>query len=407
MKNKLPLLFFGEFAINVGRGTLTLVLGAFLYKETGGLWAFALAFFSEFLVAIFIQGVAGSVVDKKGPEGVLNLALGSSSLIVLVCWLLLVGFGQVANVLVVGAVALNVIRPFIRTSVFALLPAVFPKRSLEKANGYASVALQIGQITGMLAAGLCLEFGSVVLSFLMIFASFFVSTVCYGILGNQMLGGFEQAQQQQPGMRWSDHVALILDSKLRPSYLVGSFDFALIAIFNLLLAPVVAQNFNDLPRWLTILDGAFALGALAAGVMITRMSKDTGVSYRYSLIAQVAAMALFISYAIKLPAVAILALIVIFGFSTTISVVVWSTNLQKHAPSQYRGRVASVKYIVNALAVATPIAAVSWANERSFEFAAWAAATLTSLLIVVTALYGLSRWKIMSKIETNPKTTEI
>jgi MFS family permease len=399
MKQKLFLISLSEFMLNVGRGALTLVLGLFLYKETGGLWAFALAFLSDFLIAIFIQSMAGNLVDKKGFIRVLNYSLTISTLVLVICWLCLLFFDDVTLIVLSGAIVLNILRPFIRTSVFSLVPSLFDQDSLEKANGFVSVSLQFGQVIGMIIAGLSLETGSTSFSFFLIMSSFLISTVSYFILNKQM-EWVRPVSKVQNKMGVYDSIRLLKNAQMRLSFLIGSFDYAVIAIFNLLLAPLVAQNFDGFPRWLTLLDGAYAFGAIISGFVISRSSKAFGLQYRYSLLSLLSTGLLFITYAMKAPTLIVMLLIITFGYCSTISVVIWNTNLQKLAPQHLRGRIASLKYLINTLLVATCISIISFANDYSFVIAAYISAALVAVFFVVTLCMT-----ILAKLKTPTVST--
>lgn len=373
----------GEFAINTGRGALTLILGAILYQETGGLWAFALAFLSDFIVALFIQGIAGAAVDRFGPGKVLNLSLGISSLLLFACWVLISQLSSTALFIFSLAVLLNIFRPFIRTAVFALLPALFSQSELEKANGAVSLAFQVGQFAGMALAALSLELGTHGTAIFTVLMAFVVSTASYLMISAKYLNLRVRSDVKSKIISWRAFTEVLAHATILRGCMIGSVDYALIAVFNLLLAPVVAHNFDNLSRWLGILDGAFALGAILAGVFVIKQSKDIGLKYRYSLLAHVSAALLFLGYALQWHAYLILLLVLLFGLSTTVSVVMWNTALQKSSPEAMHGRVASVKYIFNTLAVTLAIACVSFANEQSFLVATYAAVTTAAVCFVL------------------------
>jgi MFS family permease len=384
LSRSLILLTIGEFAINAGRGALTLVLGAILYEQTGGVWAFALAFLSDFLVAIFIQGIAGSMVDKHGPGKILNITLTLSCCILAVCWVAMLNLEETATLIFSCAVLLSVFRPFIRTSVFSLLPALFSESALQKANGTTSLAFQLGQFAGMLIAGATLELGSNELAIFVILMTFSVSAISYFSLSLTHLNTKPTSNVTSKYIGWKSIRALVRQGAVLRGCVIGSIDYALIAVFNLLLAPVVAHNFDNLSRWLGILDAAFAVGAIAAGVFVIKKNQCMGLKYRYSLLAHTSAALLLVGYALQWSSYVILIFVISFGLFSTVSVVMWNTLLQKNAPEEIRGRVASAKYILNTLAVSIAITCVSFANDFSFKVACYSAVLITVISFIVT-----------------------
>jgi MFS family permease len=384
----------GELFINIARSMITLVVGLFLYQQTGSLWAFALAFFSEFVVAIAIQGIAGTIVDNKGYRNVLLIALLMSSLAVLMCTVLLY-FGSYPSIAALGCVfLLNVIRPFIRASVFALIGGEFERNTLEKVNGYLGIARQSGQVVGMVLTGIILEVAMPLIAFATIFLCFFCGTICYGVhfLSSKATKPENEATQGSASTVDGGYLSLVKDRHLLRITLLGAIDFALIAIFNLLLAPVVANNLDNKARWLTIIDVSYAIGAIIAGIYITRKATELGENRRYTLLSILSAALLFSVYSVDASDISIVVFSLCFGYFSTLSVIVWSTVLQKASPSQLRGRVASIRYAINASFVALSVGVVSFANEYSFTHATQMAVISTVILFVFCLVVFQQRW---------------
>jgi len=62
----MPWLVGAEFLISAARGILSLALGLLLYRSTGQVWAFALAFSSEFAFSLVIQGIWTMLLTLSG-----------------------------------------------------------------------------------------------------------------------------------------------------------------------------------------------------------------------------------------------------------------------------------------------------------------------------------------------------
>ena len=152
----------GEFFNNLARGLFTLALGMMLYQITDGLMAFAFAFASEFVLSLLLQGISGSITDRYSPKKVLVTTGAVLSSVFLLC--VIVQLLMPTNDLVILftlAIGINLCRPFFRAATFSIVPEVVEKSQFEKVNGYTSMALQIGQIGGMVLAGVLLELSEI------------------------------------------------------------------------------------------------------------------------------------------------------------------------------------------------------------------------------------------------------
>ncbi|MCY7294560.1 MFS transporter [Alteromonas sp. a30] len=392
----MPWLVMSEFSINIARGIFTLAIGMLLYEQSESLWAFAFVFASEFFIGLFLQGLAGSLVDKIGPSKVLLTATFASSLVLGAPFLLTGDLNTV--ILIQIAICLNLFRPFIRNSVFVLTPELVEKSKLEKLNAYISMALQSGQIIGMGLAGLLLELFESVWTIYAVFWGYLGALIFYGLATlkhkriqvqkgkaeNQSKGSWKEALQF---LRTHHHAVYL--------YLVATLDFMVLGLFNLLLAPAVKHNFDNLPRWLTFIDGAFAAGAILGGIFIAKRQFDGRQRLWLTTLSMAMVMSVFVGYALNWSVWLIMLFTFAFGILTTVSTVTWMSAQQRIAPSEIKGRLASVRYISNACFASIAVFIVSFANDVNLTLASFAAVACIGFMLSLA-------WMFNSSMESEP-----
>ncbi|KID55348.1 hypothetical protein JF50_21055 [Pseudoalteromonas luteoviolacea] len=382
----MPWIVFSEFSINVARGLFTLALGMMLYQATDSLWSFAFVYASEFFIGLFVQGYAGTCVDKHGAKKVL---LGAALVNVLIlCVPIILGAQGNAQLIMFVAFALNMIRPFLRAAIFALIPMLGSDDKLEKINAYTSMALQCGQIIGMALASILLEFASSFWVLFTVFSGytcafvFYVLTV-WVIKSNQVK---MDKEKPNPGS-WKEVGTYLQGDKNRIfTFVFPSIDYASLALFNLLLAPAVKHNFNDLARWLSFIDGAFALGAIIGGVVASKIKLNDKNRFEVSLLLMLVCALIFVGYAFDASGWIILPVTFVYGVLITVSTVSWIAAQQRCTKPEIKGRLASVRYISNASFSAVAAFLISYFNDFSFYTASVAAAGLMVMCFILAVL---------------------
>lgn len=399
MRNKASWFFAGEFAINAARGLFTLAIGMLLYEKTQSLWAFAAVFASEFAVGIFLQGVAGSSVDRFGASRVLLTAAGCS---VFAIGLPLLGKGGAndPDILLLAAIGLNVFRPFIRNAIFVLTPEVAGPQGLDRLNSVLSIALQSGQIVGMVMAGVVLEFWHAREVVFVVLVGHVSAFVCYAVLFGRPARVDASSQDRARGNgSWAETFRQFQkDRALFWLLAIAAVDYIAIAAFNLLLAPAVRYNFDDQARWLTIIDVCFAVGAVFGGLWVGGRRVHGRMRVGVSAGTTLSAVLVFVAYAMALPAIVVLCATFCFGALATASTVCWMGALQRRSLAHIKGRLASMRYMVNASAVAVGVLAISMAHDHGFAAASAVAAVLCACLFGCAA-FGLLAGGFADEIE--------
>lgn len=362
---------FGEFFINILRSMFMLGAGAIFYEQTGGLWVFAAAFILEMVLLIFLQGAAGVLVDKYGTKKILVLSMFVFLIPLALLSIKQTDISQEITLLFVLVSLLSVINPMIRAATFVTLRRLCDKSMLEKMNGKQSIAIQTGQLVGMFSVGLIMQFSGLQYILYIQAVAAALCLVCYLKLPQHLAHPVksENGEGNQPVSYRGALTYLKENPALLLIILFGTFDIVLVAVFNLLLAPVVKNNLGDDGVWLAILDAAFALGSIFSAKLIASRREDLGGRFDITLLMLLSAMVLLGGYYLSLGRIYTLALVALFGFTTALSCIVWNSELQKRTSESILGRMSSIKNIMAAILVTITTSIISNANESSFELA--------------------------------------
>lgn len=387
LRAETSLLFVGqELALNVARGLFTLLLGKQLYDATGSLWWFALAFLSELGMGLLLQGVAGATIDRFGARRTIRVAVAVAALAVALVAGAAHTWGFDARVLLALSAIFGATRPFIRSCVFALTKEMSTAVGIERMNARLQASMQVGQILGMLAAGLLMETHRLLAALDIIACAYVFAYLVFRVIDRgHPRSTFDTRHARR--QTWRDLLGtLCTDRYLVALFLLGSFDFIGVSIFNLLLAPVVKLQFGDSPRWLTYLDLCFTVGAVVSGGLLSRYNLRRSAGLTCAVLAAACAAAVFAGFAFdSTPRPLILAVIVAYGGLSTVSTITWSVLLQEASPEAFKGRVASLRYIVNTACGALSVTLVTGVSAAGFREAAFVAALLMLGCAAVTA----------------------
>ncbi len=377
--------FLAEFFINIARGIITLALGMYFYYESDGIWIFAMNILAEFIVILIIQGSIGSVIDKFGPKNSLLFATACSSFIVFIS-----SFFVDINIIVLLTLMMqliNLFKPLIRNSIFTFTSQLAHTESVEKINARLSIALQSGQIIGMIVAGFMVGYGDLALTLQVISLTFLLSFISFVAFFSKKKVLTKDKKDQRKVGSWHEAVNFVLKSKkVQLILIVGSFDFTSIVLFNIFLAPVVKYNFNNQTIWLTYLDLSFALGAIIAGMLIGR--KEFFQKKYYTSISSCSAVIVFFCFTLALPPFITLITILGFGLSTTYSTVYWATQLQQLAPVNIKGRLASIKFVVTSFFISIASLIASFAHSYHFQLAILSGGIIAAILSLLAFYLG-------------------
>ncbi|HYO56256.1 MFS transporter [Archangium sp.] len=341
---------------NVADGMHTLALGKYLYDHTGAVGSFALVLGFDYILGVLTQVYAGPVVDKVSAR-LVGMSAGLFRATVLLIIAALSGMqGQVA--LVTGlSILLKISSHFYRTSTFAIVPAVVPK---EQQAGYAALSttfLHVGQLIGVGLVGIMLikmSTAAVFVSDALLFcvtAALFVSfNVPRPEFGKAKVLGLTQVVRDW----YQTGVTLSKKRGLLSHILISTGDLAVMACINLTLVPIVNSRFGGNSVWLSILDGAFAGGAIFSFLFLKTYLRE-----RYLPLFQVLQIASLTAVAFTHDRQVVLVAFFVLGVALGGSNALLSSKLFGRMPAEQRGRISGFRFLVISLVTAASVWATS------------------------------------------------
>ncbi|MBA2673436.1 hypothetical protein [Ramlibacter sp.] len=371
----------GEFFVNLSRGAMTLSLGYFLFRLTHSVWAFALACLAELGMTLLLRAASGRTVEAWGAKPALVIAGAALSLVL--CGVSLAGDLYAYSVWLALAVALmlSVIRVFQSAAGYAAV-VIHAGGQVESTNSLISIALQTGQLAGVLAAGITLELLSLNALCLVAGLSYLAATACYVLLPH--------ADHKPRGIAAGalDLKADDIPPTLKLYGVLAALDFGLVGVFNLVLAPAVAAAFGGSPRWMSILDVNFAIGAIVTGFLLVKFTAwCRGRRWLPSVLSAATGVLSFLALFLQ-KGVPLYAVIFLFGFASTASYMFWTSVSQVETEARLSGRVGALKAVYNSLALAVAAILLTAATVLDKQLilpaalAVGALSLLTSLLIL-------------------------
>jgi MFS family permease len=389
-------LLAGTLVTTIGNAMQTLTVGKLLYDRTGSIAAFGYVLVFEQVITFVMQLIAGPWVDRGDPKRTaVQVELLRGSVICAASGMLVVSHHTVAWILLMTLV-IRVAQPFYRAATFALAPAVVPAEALARFNGLSNVCLQAGQLVGVAIAAPILVYAGAPTAFALNGVTFVFSglttlaivvppgalvkaTASTGRVWDQLLHGWREIGalvRRETGLAW--HLVLI------------SADNVGVLLFNLALVPIVAAHFGGSPTWLSIVDGAYAVGAIGAVAAITPMTSRWGS--RITVIVGIGGQALCFALLGVVPftwALPVLAFGI--GACNTVSWTVVMTTLQLRARGPVKGRIATVRNLVTAVISIALVPVVTRMQDVSLDAALIASGAVCLAFALVALILGRPR----------------
>lgn len=387
-------LLAGTFVTTIGNAMQSLTVGKLLYDRTGSIGAFGMVLIFEQVITFVMQLVAGPWVDRGDPRrSCLNVELIRGMVICGASAMLIASEPLIAWILVMSLV-IRVAQPFYRAATFALGPAVVPAELLTRFNGISNVCLQAGQLVGVAIAGPILLYAGAPIAFFVngttfLFSALSVAMVrgatreavppAVGSVLQQMLGGWRAIGaliRREAGLAW--HL------------LLSAADNIGVLLFNLALVPLVAERFAGSPTWLSVIDGAYALGAIASVASVEWLQARWGA--RAAVVLGIAGQGACFALIGALP-IACLAVPLAFGIGAfnTISWTVVMTTLQLRAKGPVKGRIATVRNLITAVISVSLVPVMTRMQTISFGGALLASGVVCGGFALVAIVVGAPR----------------
>jgi MFS family permease len=358
-------LSWAELFFNMARAMLLLSIAKTLFDETGQIWMISLSFVSEIFISALMPLLAGKYMDTHGVSGILR-ALSLVNIVIGLLVILALWFTELtALMILLLSMTLSALWRISRLCVFNLTPLLLPSEQLEHGNGQLTFNSQLGQLAGMFIAGTLLHYAG-------LFSVMSVITLCFCITAY----GYFLATAQTPKQTTVHISTLALPAttdmlkqackKYGLLFVVSDFDFTLLAIFNILLVSVVANNFAGNAIWMSGIDACYALGAMLGGMLVSY--KRFSIQTRYSHV--LAAQGVFILWLAVSTRPELSPLVIIASFAmgcfTSFSGIYWRTFLQLKLPAHARGTLIGVKFILSSLWIGLVSMVISWVYHYGF-----------------------------------------
>ncbi len=358
-------LITAEFFTNTIRSILLIAFAKYLFDYTGQLWAIALVFAVDSLVSFVIPLCIGHLVDKLGSGRILRIS-SVCLFTVLLGGLVYSHLTGVDSMLVLAtAILFNVVTPIVRMSVFTITPEVAKKTHLTSANSQLQVAVQAGQLFGLLVVALIMKYsGFKEVLIVAVFASAIALLFYY--FASKDVGISHSAHET---IKFSSAIAAISNKPVVLLLVAASLDIALISVFNLFLTPWVFMYYDGKPEFLSIIDGIYAVGAIVAGIVGIKIFSSRALSPWIGVASQLFAITTFFLFSIDASTILRFISIFLFGISCTLSVIYFNAFIQKHAPVRIKGRVVGIRRVFASLYITGSSFFISYAYSVGYGFA--------------------------------------
>jgi hypothetical protein len=171
---------------------------------------------------------------------------------------------------------------------------------------------------------------------------------------------------------------------------LGTADSVAVYLFNLLIVAVVAARLGGSAEWLSAIEVAFAVGAIASGAVVDRLSArwDSRVSVVIGIGGQAAAFALL---GLQRDTLLTLPLAFALGACNTISWTVVVTSLQLRVGKHVKARIGTARNLLTALITVGLVPLVSTLQLASLEWALFLSAGVCLAFALVAVVLGHTR----------------
>ena len=367
------------FVTNFSNSITFIVAGKTLYDSSGSVTLFGGIIILEHVKSLLLSQVSGSFVDRIGAK---KIAVWTDVLMFVVTLIMAIGssIGNRAWAISFGLIAINFLKPFYRTSTFALVRSLVPDDDLFRFNTRSASVFQIGYIAGLGAGAVLITqiaapqlMAMVSLSYLI--SAFFLSRTRGRFTKPNLAEPVVNAVHEPHIKRWlrplntlvSDLRAQVQLLKSIPALIwlmcFFALQMAVIDSYNVNIFKIAKVNFPNNPEYLSIFEGCFFVASLLATGLIDKFKKS-GFPYR-------ALASFFVVEGIAfagLPAaknvfqacacIALLGMCVPAVLGTTV------TLLQRNTPTAFLGRIGGVRGVIVSLISIPFISGTSLLSDR-------------------------------------------
>ena len=242
-------LLSGIFLTSAGTATHLLVLGKYLFDLTGSAKAFGGAVAFEQLVSIFAAFLAGPLVDRAISSKFFLVSESIRGIIVTLCSVVLFKSSNLMAVYIM-IFAIQIGKPFYKSGLFVVETEIFSKEQLPKYNGRSVTSMQLGSFLGIWIGGLLIIQDIPVVGFSLNGISFLSSGICMALATRKSSLNRPSEPMTSFVSDWKVMIRMIQGQKsIVSASLLGSIDYALPNLFNILLAPLVFFKLSNDSLW--------------------------------------------------------------------------------------------------------------------------------------------------------------
>jgi MFS family permease len=334
------LFFFARFLAAFGTQIISVSVGWQMYDETKNTLYLGLIGLVQFLPALLLILVTGSVTDRYNRRAIVSICLAVSSLCAAA--LLAITLAHAFSPLVVFAILtiFGIERAFMGPAVQSLAPNLVPEKDLANSFAWNSSSWQTASILGPMAGGLLYGLSA---------------SIAYSVALAFMLGGAaliamipKPAQKTVSEPRSWSYILAGFGFISREKVVLGAISLDLFAVLlggAVALMPVFASEILVLgPFGLGLLRAAPGIGAIAMAVYLATfpITRNSGVT----MFAGVAVFGIgTIIFGLSETAWISIVALAVMGAGDMISVYVRETLIALWTPDQVRGRVNAVNSV--------------------------------------------------------------
>lgn len=369
---------------NLGNGMHNIVLGKALYDVTGEVTYFAWLLASDYIFALLLQVFTGPVVDRTSARRLairMDVARGLLCVVIAISLMLAASMAWVF----VWVLMIKIATQFYSPSLFAVVPTHLPEREVKRYVASATVALQVGQILGIALVGVLMLYWPNWLIFILDAATYLVSALLLSRLrAGQGRAVLDSARRLRIRLI-NDWLAFVRRHRGEPAMFwhlfLTSGDYLMVIFINIALVPIVFYYHGDNTVWLSILDGAFAVGAVAAPFMVKQLARRRLAP----LWPAVQGMA-FLGLTGNFHPLVNISCFLLLGFANSLSITILISALMQRAAADELGRVASARRGILSLLLLVAVPGVSAVVNSSLTLALLLFAGIACLYAVIILL---------------------
>ncbi|MCG6313285.1 MFS transporter [Vibrio vulnificus] len=353
LKGNKGILLLGIFLTSIGDGMHLIALGKVLFDLTGNVSSFAFVIILDFALSIFLQFLIGPFIDNKDSRKICILSDVVRGGILVACGVALL-VQESLLLLFIMVILVKIVSQFFRSSIFSVIGAYVENREQVSYNGLSTIFQQTGQIVGVIIVGMILTIIPPSAVFIIDGATFIMAGLLLLLLKgegniNKKVSSSERDSTSKLKfviLEWRKFFIELSRAKdgKTSHILISSFDITCISFINIALIPIVANRFRDESIYLSLFDGGFAVGAVVAGLIVSRLMRSEFVAVSFLLQSMI-----FFILSSDNGAFVTTTAYFSFGFLTTCSLSFVIGKLQARSEISEKGKIASLRNIITAI----------------------------------------------------------